>query len=107
MKWTDVLTADVEPETMNANEFAVALSIATNKPVHAVCVLCLHRTDPHEEHYARMIPAGGDCELCAFSDPGYRGMRGDASDMFVTTNPDLPVCPVQELTRYVVQARLG
>jgi hypothetical protein len=90
-----------------ANTIAAALAIATGKSVHTVCVHCLHATDPHEEHYARMIPAGGDCELCTFSDPGCRGARRDASDMFVTTNPNLPQCPAQALTLHVVCGKLA
>lgn len=88
-----------------ANVLAASLVLMTGKATHAICVSCLHATDPHEEHYARMIPAGGDCELCSFSDLGFRGPRGSDSDMFVTTNPNLPLCPVQALTLHVVSSK--
>ena len=91
---------------MTANSIAAALALSTGKQVHAICVYCLHTTDPHEQHYARMIPVGGDCELCSFSDPGHRGSRGADSDMFVTTNPNLPQCPIQALTLHLVSEKL-
>jgi hypothetical protein len=93
---------------LTANVAAAALRLVAGKPAHAICVHCLHATDPHEERYARMIPAGGDCELCPFSDAGFRG-PSLGSDMFVVINPDLPQCPAQALTLELVRrlAKMG
>jgi hypothetical protein len=82
---------------MNANGYAAALAILTGKPARAICVWCLHAHDPHEQHPARRIPAGGVCSLCPYDGP----------DMLVATIPGLPECPVQALTIALVERRLA
>ena len=77
----------------NANSVAAALTLLSGKPAQALCVLCLHRLDPHEQHPARRAPSGGDCETCSYS---------GVDDMFVAAIPGVPQCPVQALSLLLV-----
>lgn len=77
----------------SANPVAAALTMLTVKPAQALCVWCLHRLDPHEQHPARRAWAGGDCETCSYS---------GTDDMFVAAIPGAPQCPVQAFTLMLV-----
>lgn len=54
--------------SVRANELAAALEIlAPGYGWTTMCVWCLHRADPHEEHPARRANAGGDCSRCSYT----------------------------------------
>lgn len=91
---------------MQANALAAAVAILSGKPVHVLCAGCLEETDPQALYSARECKNGGDCERCSYSDEG--NVRGTGmSDIFITTNPNLPQCPAQALTMHIVECKLA
>ncbi len=91
---------------MSANTIAAAFVIFTGLPAHVLCAYCLEATDPAQHYPARESKNGGACELCSYSDEG--NVRGTGrSDIFISTNPTLPQCPVQALCLDIVKRKLA